>query len=93
MVGLLATGGSTNRTIHLVAMARAAGIVIDWNDFDRLSAVTLRGPVPNGSADVNHFHRAVGVAYVTWPVARGRAADEDDADRDGARAGSALRGR
>jgi phosphogluconate dehydratase len=66
MVGLLATGGSTNHTIHLVAMARAAGIVIDWNDFDRLSAVTplLARVYPNGSADVNHFHAAGGVAYV-----------------------------
>jgi len=66
MVGLLATGGSTNHTIHLVAMARAAGIVIDWNDFDRLSAVTplLARVYPNGAADVNHFHAAGGVAYV-----------------------------
>ena len=66
MVGLLATGGSTNHTIHLVAMARAAGIVIDWNDFDRLSAITplLARVYPNGSADVNHFHAAGGVAYV-----------------------------
>ena len=66
MVGLLATGGSTNHTIHLVAMARAAGIVIDWNDFDRLSAVTplLARVYPNGSADVNHFHAAGGVSYV-----------------------------
>ena len=66
MVGLLATGGSTNHTIHLVAMARAAGILIDWNDFDRLSAVTplLARVYPNGSADVNHFHAAGGVAYV-----------------------------
>ncbi|WP_423196621.1 MULTISPECIES: phosphogluconate dehydratase [unclassified Cupriavidus] len=66
MVGLLATGGSTNHTIHLVAMARAAGIVIDWNDFDRLSRATplLARVYPNGSADVNHFHAAGGVAYV-----------------------------
>src|SRR5207253_10332442 len=66
MVGLLATGGSTNHTLHLVAMARAAGIVIDWNDFDRLSAVTplLARVYPNGPADVNHFHAAGGVAYV-----------------------------
>ncbi len=66
MVGLLATGGSTNHTIHLVAMARAAGILIDWNDFDCLSAITplLARVYPNGSADVNHFHAAGGVAYV-----------------------------
>ncbi len=66
MVGLLATGGSTNHTIHLVAMARAAGVLIDWNDFDALSRVTplLARVYPNGSADVNHFHAAGGVAYV-----------------------------
>lgn len=66
MVGLLATGGSTNHTIHLVAMARAAGILIDWNDFSGLSAITplLARVYPNGSADVNHFHAAGGVAYV-----------------------------
>ncbi|KWR90336.1 phosphogluconate dehydratase [Cupriavidus sp. IDO] len=66
MVGLLATGGSTNHTIHLVAMARAAGIVIDWNDFDQLSRITplLARVYPNGSADVNHFHAAGGAGYV-----------------------------
>ncbi|MCG5259877.1 phosphogluconate dehydratase [Cupriavidus gilardii] len=66
IVGLLATGGSTNHTIHLVAMARAAGIVIDWDDFDRLSRVTplLARVYPNGAADVNHFHAAGGVAFV-----------------------------
>lgn len=66
MVGLLATGGSTNHTIHLVAMARAAGVLIDWDDFDRLSRITplLARVYPNGSADVNHFHAAGGVGYV-----------------------------
>lgn len=66
VVGLLATGGSTNHTIHLVAIARAAGILIDWDDFDRLSRITplLARVYPNGSADVNHFHAAGGVAYV-----------------------------
>ncbi|MGT2505270.1 phosphogluconate dehydratase [Cupriavidus basilensis] len=66
VVGLLATGGSTNHTIHLVAMARAAGIIIDWDDFDRLSRITplLARVYPNGSADVNHFHAAGGIAYV-----------------------------
>ncbi|MGO4811214.1 phosphogluconate dehydratase [Cupriavidus sp. 2MCAB6] len=66
VVGLLATGGSTNHTIHLVAMARAAGIIIDWDDFDRLSRITplLARVYPNGAADVNHFHAAGGVAYV-----------------------------
>ncbi|MDX2218799.1 MAG: phosphogluconate dehydratase [Burkholderiales bacterium] len=66
IVGLLATGGSTNHTIHLVAIARAAGILIDWNDFDRLSAVVplLARVYPNGSADVNHFHAAGGTAFI-----------------------------
>jgi len=66
IVGLLATGGSTNHTIHLVAMAHAAGIVIDWNDFDDLSAVVplLARIYPNGSADVNHFHAAGGMGFL-----------------------------
>ncbi|MBA4195552.1 MAG: phosphogluconate dehydratase, partial [Comamonadaceae bacterium] len=60
MVGLLATGGSTNHTLHLVAMARAAGVLIDWDDFAELSAAVplLARIYPNGSADVNHFHAA-----------------------------------
>ncbi len=66
IIGLHATGGSTNHTIHLVAMARAAGIVIDWTDFSELSAVTplLARIYPNGSADVNAFHRAGGIGFV-----------------------------
>jgi len=66
-VGLLATGGSTNHAIHLPAMARAAGIVIDWRDLDELSvAVPLITRVyPNGSGDVNDFHAAGGMAFVT----------------------------
>ncbi|MBP0620339.1 phosphogluconate dehydratase [Cupriavidus consociatus] len=66
MVGLLATGGSTNHTIHLVAMARAAGIIIDWDDFDHLSRITplLARVYPNGSADVNHFHAAGGAGLI-----------------------------
>jgi phosphogluconate dehydratase len=66
IVGLLATGGSTNHTIHLVAMARAAGIVLRWDDFDALSAVVpqLTRIYPNGSADVNHFHAAGGMAFL-----------------------------
>ncbi len=66
IVALLATGGSTNHTIHLPAIARAAGIVIDWEDFDRLSsAVPLIARVyPNGPADVNAFQQAGGTAYV-----------------------------
>ena len=65
-VGLLATGGSTNHLIHLPAIARAAGIVIDWEDMDRLSAaVPLVARVyPNGSADVNAFEAAGGMPFV-----------------------------
>ncbi|MES2897169.1 MAG: phosphogluconate dehydratase [Pseudomonadota bacterium] len=66
LAGLLATGGSTNHTLHLVAMARAAGVLIDWTDFDELSAVTplLARVYPNGSEDVNAFHAAGGMAFV-----------------------------
>lgn len=66
MVALLATGGSTNHLIHWVAVARAAGMVIDWDDFAALSAVVplLARVYPNGSADVNDFQRAGGPAYV-----------------------------
>ena len=65
-VGLLATGGSTNHAIHIPAIARAAGIIIDWEDLDALSgAVPLIARVyPNGSADVNNFHAAGGMAFV-----------------------------
>jgi len=66
-VGLLATGGSTNHAIHIPAMARAAGITIDWTDLAELSAVVplLARVYPNGAGDVNHFHNAGGIGYVT----------------------------
>jgi phosphogluconate dehydratase len=66
LVGLLSTGGSTNHTIHLVAMAAAAGILIDWTDVAELSAVVplLAQVYPNGSADVNHFHAAGGLGFM-----------------------------
>jgi phosphogluconate dehydratase len=66
MVALLATGGSTNHLIHWVAVARAAGIVIDWNDFSDLSDVVplLTRVYPNGSADVNQFQGAGGPGFV-----------------------------
>ncbi|QNP39578.1 phosphogluconate dehydratase [Lysobacter solisilvae (ex Woo and Kim 2020)] len=66
MVGLAATGGSTNHALHLVAIARAAGLIIDWDDLDELSRVTplLARVYPNGSADVNHFHAAGGIGFV-----------------------------
>ena len=65
-VGLLATGGSTNHAIHIPAIARAAGIQIDWQDLDELSAaVPLVARIyPNGSGDVNHFHAAGGMGFV-----------------------------
>ncbi len=66
IVGLLATGGSTNHTIHLVAIARCAGIMIDWDDFSELSAFVpqLTRIYPNGLADVNQFHAAGGMGLV-----------------------------
>ena len=66
IVGLLATGGSTNHTLHIVAMARAAGVIVDWTDFDELSRITplMARVYPNGSEDVNAFHAAGGMAYV-----------------------------
>ncbi len=66
IVGLLATGGSTNHTIHLIAMARAAGIVLRWDDFDALSAAIpqLTRIYPNGTADVNHFQAAGGMSFL-----------------------------
>ncbi|MBD3625890.1 MAG: phosphogluconate dehydratase, partial [Rhodobacteraceae bacterium] len=66
IVGLMATGGSTNLLIHMVAMARATGIVLDWQDFSRISDVTplMARVYPNGLADVNHFHAAGGLGYM-----------------------------
>jgi phosphogluconate dehydratase len=66
IAALHATGGSTNHTMHIIAIARAAGIVIDWNDFDELSKVVplLARVYPNGDADVNHFQAAGGPTFV-----------------------------
>ncbi len=63
LIGLMASGGSTNHTLHLIAIARAAGIIIDWTDFDDVSEVIplLARVYPNGSADVNHFAAAGGI--------------------------------
>ncbi|GAA4739282.1 phosphogluconate dehydratase [Nocardioides endophyticus] len=65
-VALLASGGSTNHTMHLVAIARAAGIALTWDDLSDLSAVVplLSRMYPNGEADVNHFHAAGGIAFM-----------------------------
>ncbi|WP_417258165.1 phosphogluconate dehydratase [Celeribacter sp.] len=66
LVGLMATGGSTNLVLHLPAMARAAGIIIDLQDFSDISEVTplMAKVYPNGLADVNHFHAAGGLGYM-----------------------------
>jgi phosphogluconate dehydratase len=66
LAGLLATGGSTNHTLHLIAMGRAAGVQLTWEDFDDLSRVTplIAKVYPNGSEDVNAFQAAGGMAFV-----------------------------
>lgn len=73
IVGLMATGGSTNHALHLPAMARAAGILIDWDDMADLSKVTplLCRIYPNGSADVNQFHAAGGMAFLVRELMSG----------------------
>ncbi|RDU94767.1 phosphogluconate dehydratase [Trinickia dinghuensis] len=79
IAALLATGGSTNHTLHLVAIARAAGIIIDWDDFDALSqAVPLLAKIyPNGKADVNHYHAAGGMSYLIRNLLEGGLLHED----------------
>ena len=66
IIGLLATGGSTNHTLHLPAMAAAAGIKLLWEDFEDLSEITplLAKVYPNGSADINQFHAAGGMSFI-----------------------------
>ncbi|OED36774.1 phosphogluconate dehydratase [Chromatiales bacterium (ex Bugula neritina AB1)] len=73
IVGLLATGGSTNHTMHIIAIARCAGLLVDWTDFSDLSAVvpSLTSIYPNGEADVNQFHAAGGMAVVISQLLRG----------------------
>ncbi len=79
IVALLATGGSTNHTLHLVAIARAAGVLIDWDDFDTLSqAVPLLAKIyPNGKADVNHYHAAGGMAFLVRNLLEGGLLHDD----------------
>jgi phosphogluconate dehydratase len=79
MAGLLATGGSTNHTLHILAMARAAGILVTWEDFHDLSRVTplIARVYPNGSEDVNAFHAAGGMAFVTRQLLDAGLAHED----------------
>lgn len=66
LIGLMATGGSTNHTMHLVAMARAAGIILTWDDFDEISSIIplLIRVYPNGQADINHFAAVGGLPFV-----------------------------
>lgn len=66
LVALLASGGSSNHCIHLIAIARAAGYVMNWSDFDAVSQITplMARVYPNGSADINHFHAAGGTGYL-----------------------------
>ena len=79
LAGLLATGGSTNHTLHLIAMARTAGILIAWEDFDDLSRVTplIARVYPNGPGDVNAFHAAGGMAFVVRQLLDAGLAHED----------------
>lgn len=72
IVGLMATGGSTNHTIHLIAMARAVGLLIDWEDMAALSAITplLARVYPNGQADVNQLHAAGGIGFIVRELIR-----------------------
>jgi phosphogluconate dehydratase len=79
IVGLMATGGSTNHVIHLVAMARAVGLTVTWDDMADISRVTplLARVYPNGEADVNQFHAAGGMSFVTRELIRAGLAHED----------------
>ena len=79
MVVMMATGGSTNLTLHLIAIAAAAGIQINWHDMDKISSLTplLARVYPNGQADVNHFEAAGGLAYVINQLREGGLLNED----------------
>jgi phosphogluconate dehydratase len=79
VVGLLATGGSTNHVLHIPAIARAAGIIIDWDDMDKLSSVTplIARVYPNGPGDVNYFAAAGGMPYVIRELIGGGLAHDD----------------
>ncbi|MFC3072460.1 phosphogluconate dehydratase [Shinella pollutisoli] len=79
VVGLHATGGSTNHTLHLIAMARAAGILLTWKDISDLSDIVplLARVYPNGLADVNHFHAAGGMGFLIQELLRGGMLHDD----------------
>jgi phosphogluconate dehydratase len=79
IIGLLATGGSTNLTIHLIAIAKAAGIKITWDDFSDLSEIIplIARVYPNGPADINHFHAAGGMAFLITTLLENNLLHED----------------
>jgi len=79
IVALLATGGSTNHSIHLIAIGRAAGIIVDWDDFDELSRVVplMARVYPNGDADINQFDAAGGVPFLIRELLQGGLLHED----------------
>jgi phosphogluconate dehydratase len=79
LVTMMATGGSTNLTLHMIAIAAAAGIQISWQDMDDISGITplLARVYPNGQADVNHFHAAGGLAFVINQLRRANLLNED----------------
>ena len=79
MTVMMATGGSTNLTLHLLAMAAAAGIIITWEDMDKISRITplLARVYPNGQADVNHFEAAGGLPYVMHQLRSADLLNED----------------
>jgi phosphogluconate dehydratase len=79
LVGLMATGGSTNHTMHLIAMARAVGLIVTWQDMSRISGVTplIARVYPNGQADVNQFHAAGGMAFVVRELLRAGLVHDD----------------
>ncbi len=79
VVGLLATGGSTNHTMHLIAMASAAGIALTWDDLGELSKVVplLTRIYPNGTADVNHFQAAGGMGFLIGELLGAKLLHED----------------
>ncbi len=79
LVGLMATGGSTNHTLHLVAIARAAGLIVNWDDFARIGSIVplLTHVYPSGKADVNQFHAAGGLALVIHELLQAGLLHED----------------
>ncbi|WP_430404168.1 phosphogluconate dehydratase [Fluviicola sp.] len=79
IIGLLATGGSTNHTLHMIAIAKAAGIHITWDDFSALSEVIplVCRVYPNGAADINHFHASGGMAFVIKTLLKNGLLHED----------------